>query len=264
MLVLGCTKLVFEKPIPKNGEMVQVLPEYFNGKFLKNGEQTYYDIERLSEKHALVYATEWFHKDSINSLIESLKNESTYAELREDTLFIKAKDSVQKIKLTQEKDIYYTEKEPVYEINLDDGYFIDDFDEKQKKKALLKYHKQKYFLNIIDAENKWFAAWFENKNDSLIIRHSQIADTSFLENLSYYNKLTNITYINDDAYLANPTDEELFKLIDEPNLFTEEIWIRVYDNQQWNIVWIIAGVTLLLLFIIFILIKKPTNYKRSK
>jgi len=130
-----------------------------------------------------------------------------------------------------DKDIYYTDKEPEYELNLDKGYFIDDFDKRNKKSAILKFYKDKYFLNIIDQDEKWFAIWIEKNNERLIIKNSLIADTSFVDKLNYYNKLTKIKKIDNKVFLANPTDKELFNLIEEPSLFNEETWIRV-DNTQ--------------------------------
>jgi len=233
-LFFGCTRLLFENPIPNKGEIVQVLPEFLNGQYLKKGEQTYYDIERINDKHCIIYSTNWIHKDSIYALVESIKNDSTYAEFQESTLVIKDKDTTQKIILSLDEDFYYTEKEPAYEINLEKGYFIDEFDKKLEKRTILKSYNNKYFLNIIDQEEKWFAVWLEMKNDSLTIWKSQIADTSFVEKLDYYNTLTKIDKIGDKTYVANPSDEELFKLLEESSLFNEETWIRADVRKKQN------------------------------
>jgi len=258
-LFFGCTVLLFESPIPNKGEIVQVLPDFLNGQYLKKGEQTYYDIERINDKHCIIYSTDWVHKDSIYALVESIKNDSTHVEFQESTLIIKENDTTQKILLRLEEDFYYTEKEPTYEINLEKGYFIDDFDKKLEKRVLLKTYNNKYFLNIIDQKEKWFAVWFEMKNDGLFIWNSQIADTSFVENLDYYNRLTTINMIRDKTYLASPSDEELFNLLEEPSLFNEETWIRVDDGKKLNWLWKIIGISFLLLFVIFIALRKPNN-----
>ena len=89
---------------------------FLNGQFLKKEEQIYYDIERINDKHCIIYSTNWIHKDSIYALVESIKNDSTYAEFKESTLIIKDKDTTQRIILRLDKDIYYTEKEPAYEM----------------------------------------------------------------------------------------------------------------------------------------------------
>ena len=258
-LFFGCTILLFENPIPNKGEIVQVLPEFLNGQFLKKEEQIYYDIERINDKHCIIYSTNWIHKDSIYALVESIKNDSTYAEFKESTLIIKDKDTTQKIILRLDEDIYYTEKEPAYEINLEKGYFIDDFDKKLKKRAILKSYNNKYFLNIIDQEEKWFAVWFEMKNDSLTIWNSQIADTSFVENLDYYNGLTKINKIEDKTFVTNPSNEELFNLLEEPSLFNEETWIRADDSKKQSWIGKIIGITFLLLFVVFIALRKRNN-----
>ena len=233
MLFCGCTMLLFENPIPNKGEIVQVLPNFLRGKFIKQGEQIFYDIERINERHCIIYATNWIHKDSIDTLIKNIRNDSTKVEFRESTLIIEEKDTSQFINLRLDKDIYYTDKEPEFELNLDKGYFIDNFDKRNKKRAILKFYKNKYFLNIIEQDEKWFAVWIEKNNERLIIKNSVIADTTFVDKLSYYNKLTKIKKIDNKVFLANPTDKELFNLIEEPSLFNEETWIRV-NNTQTN------------------------------
>ena len=258
----GCTKLLFENPVPNKGEVVQVLPEFFQGKFLKLGEQTYYEFERINEKHCIIYSTEWIQKDSIHSLIEGAKNDSTHVEFRKSTIIIKEKDTVQKIKLRLKNNRYYTEKKPAYELNLEKGYFIDDFDTQYKKNAVLKVYEQRYFLSIIDNEEQWFAIWLENKNDSLIIHNSSISDKSFKDNLDYYNDITKIDEIEDKTYLANPSDTEFFKLLEEPFLFNEEIWVRVNDKRQWKITGTIIGISILVLFILFMALRTSMDKNR--
>ena len=258
-LFFGCTILLFENPIPNKGEIVHVLPEFLNGQFLKKEEQNYYDIERINDKHCIIHSTNWIHKDSIYALVESIKNDSTYVEFKESTLIIKDKDTTQKIILRLDKDIYYTEKERAYEINLEKGYFIDDFEKKLEKRAILKSYNNKYFLNINDQEEKWFAVWLEEKNDNLFIRNSFIADTSFSNNINYYKGLSTIKKIKDKTYLVNPSDKELFNLLEEPSLFYEETWTRVDDSQQMNWMWKVMAIAFLLLFIIIIVIRKRND-----
>ena len=49
-LFFGCTKLLFENTIPKQGEIVQVLPDFLRGSFHKEGEKIFYDVDRINEK----------------------------------------------------------------------------------------------------------------------------------------------------------------------------------------------------------------------
>jgi len=259
ILHFGCTKLLFENPVPNEGKIVRVLPKFLSGKFLKKGEKTYYEIERINKKHCVIYSCEWIYKDSINSLVESFNNDSTYAEFRGSKLIIKDKDTSQIINLRMENDIYFTEKEPKYEINLEKGYFIDDFNKMNEKKVVLKFYKNRYFLNILDEEKKWYAVWLEEKNDNLFIRNSFIADTSFANNLNYYKGLSTIKKIKDKTYLVNPSDKELFDLLEEPSLFYEETWIRVNDSQQMNWMWKVIAIAFLLLFTIIIVIRKRND-----
>jgi hypothetical protein len=263
LLSFGCTKLLFENPIPNEGEIVQVLPKYFKGKFLKKGENTYYDIKRFNDKHCLVYSSEWIHKDSIDALIDHLKNDSTYAEFKDSKLIIHEKDTSQIINLSLENNLYLSEKEPVYEINLDEGYFIDDFKELHKKKALLKYYKNKYYLNIGDTEEYWFGVWMEKIDDSLLIRNSFIADTAFADNLTYYNKLTSFEKIAKKTYLVNPSDTELLVTLKEPLLFNEEIWIKVDERDHLNWIWQLIGIVIVILFITLIAVRKQKNNRTT-
>ena len=90
-LFFGCTILLFENPIPNKGEIVQVLPEFLNGQFLKKEEQIYYDIERINDKHCIIYSTNWIHKDSIYALVESIKNDCIYPKTVDDLLKTRTK-----------------------------------------------------------------------------------------------------------------------------------------------------------------------------
>ena len=263
----GCTKLLFENTVPTQGEIVQVLPGFLRGSFLKEGEKIFYDIERINEKHCIVYSTNWIQKDSIYILVESLKNDSTSVEFKESTLIIKHKDTTEKIKLRLDDDVYYGEKEPVYELNLEKRYFIDDFDKKVKKNALLKFYKGRYFINIIDHQQNWFAIWLQYKSDRLIIHNSFIADTLFSERLPYYNAVTAIEKIQDKIYVANPSDKELFNLMAEPSLFNQEVWIKLVDDQDMSGFWLVFGVTFIVLFALYLIITKQKksinpNYKK--
>ena len=266
-LFFGCTKLLFENTIPKQGEIVQVLPDFLRGSFHKEGEKIFYDVDRINEKHCIVYNTNWIEKDSIYALVESLKNDSTYVEFKESSIIIKRKDTTEKIKLRPEHDVYYTEKEPVYELNLEKGYFIDDFDKKVEKSALLKFYNGKYYINVIDHQQNWFAIWIQDRNDRLIIHNSVIADTLFSERLAHYNGVTAIEKIEDKTYVANPSDEELFNLMADPSLFEQEVWIKMVDHEDMDGYWIVLGITFIALFALSFFITKrkksmDPNYKK--
>jgi hypothetical protein len=97
------------------------------------------------------------------------------------------------------------------------------------------------------------------KNDSLTIWNSKIADTSFVENLDYYNGLTKINKIEDKTFVANPSNEELFNLLKEPSLFNKETWTRVDDRKKQNCIGKIIGIMFLLLFVVFIALRKRKN-----
>ena len=267
MLSFGCKKLLFENTVPNQGEIVQVLPNFLRGSFNKEGDQILYDVERINQKHCIVYSTNWVKKDSIYALVESLKNDSTYAEFKESTLIIKQKDITEIIKLRLDDDVYYAEKEPLYELNLEKGYFIDDFDKKVKKKALLKFNNGKYFINVIDHQQKWFAIWLQDKSDRLIVHNSFIADTLFTKRLPYYNGVTAIEKIGDKTYLANPSDQELFNLLEEPSLFKQEVWIKFVEDNDMGGFWKVFSITFIVLFALFLIITKQKknmdpNYKK--
>jgi uncharacterized membrane protein YfcA len=266
-LLFGCTKLLFENTVPNQGEIIQVLPEFLSGSFHADEDQIFYDVERVNEKHCIIYGRNWIQKDSIYALVESLKNDSTYVEFKESMLIIKQKDTTERIKLRLDDDVYYTEKEPVYELNLDKGYFIDDFENNFKKKALLKFYNGKYFLNTLDEQDNWFAIWFENKSDRLILHNSFIADTLFTERLPYYNGITKIEKLQNKTYVTNPSDKELFNLLAEPSLFEQEVWMKLREEKGLGGFWTVFGISFIVLFALYLIITRrkksmDPNYKK--
>lgn len=259
LLLLGCTKLLFENPMPNEGEIIRILPGFFDGIYIKKGDNIYYQIERINDKHCIIQSYAGFHKDSLYKQIEKLNTDSTRAELRGSTLIFENKNSPEILNTFRvEGNYYYTQSKPRYEINLEKGYFIDDFEDIKKKKAMLRFLDNKYFLNVVEDEN-WFLIWFEEKDNYLFIHNSGIADTSFNKSLTYYNGLTSIEKIADETYLANPFDEEFYDLLEEPDLFKKENWIRVETKTQgkyWSWEIITGGIVFLIIAMVIIVAMK--------
>lgn len=225
LTLMACTKLLFVKPMPKAGDIIRELPAFLTGTYKEKGGSGYMEIERLSEKHCIIQSYYGMSADSMQRRIREYKTDSTSAELRGSTLITRRGDSTITENFTEEDGYFYSEKKPQYEINVGEGYFIDDFKNMLEKKAIFKEYEGAFFLNVVEDKN-WFLISMQETDKGFIIQNSSVADTSFSETSTYYNGITTIQKLSSYTYLADPTDQEFFELLEEPKLFKQEEWIR--------------------------------------
>lgn len=224
---VSCTQILFEKPVPNAGDFSRTLPGYAIGTFQpEDARFDYFEIERIDKGHCIIKHYSAIPKDTFFLMVEKMNTKNTVAELKGSTLFETTNDTIKKVtNYTIESGIYYSEKKPIYEINLTEGYFIDDFVQLKKQKALLKEYQGRYYLNVVREGNWFLISWFSEGN-KINIQHTVIADTAFSNNKIYYQGITDIGRLESSAYLAKPTDKEFFALMDEPKLFTRVVWIK--------------------------------------
>lgn len=264
-LAFGCTTLLFESPIPSEGRVIQALPDFFEGEFLVEHSTQYYRVERLNDQHCIVYKSLGLPEDSLTSLIETLNTDSTFAKREGNILTLKGEDSDSVLNFRLINGIYFFEASPEYEINLKEGYYIDNFKTRNKEKVIFKHFENTYYLNFLDG-NKWFLIWFKEEENNIIVRNSSIESPSdFSENFLYYDGITSIEKLSKDSYLANPSDEELFTLFNEPDLFESQKWIRLKQKQRSIVRNLALGIVLTVLasLIVLLIQKRRAAFKKD-
>ncbi len=108
----------------------------------------------------------------------------------------------------------------------DDAYFKVSADSLQYsvQELVAKSHKEEIWFSVKNNdESKWSLVYLKRlPNDELLVKHSVIGENANLyENLHRYNAITPFTRIGEGRdYLINPTDEQLKKLLADPDLFT--------------------------------------------
>ena len=266
ILVLGgCTKMYFPKPLPNQGETVMKLPQFLKGKFLKKqkkadeGGMEFLEIKRFSDQHCKIYTYYAFSKDSIDQLIKGMNTDSSSAEMKGNILIYTTQDSVEKTVFEVDGDLFYTPKDTLCEIDLSSTSFLDDFPNGEAKKLLLKKLGEVYYLNVLEknvgdtGKDYWFVIKFDFLDSELSITNTSINDSIFSKKLEYYNKIARIDTIGSSKYLCSAGDEQFFRLFEEPGLFEKVVWQPV--GGEGKQVWLyLAGLAVLGVVVVGLLI----------
>ncbi|MEO1053727.1 MAG: hypothetical protein AAFX87_24030 [Bacteroidota bacterium] len=262
LLLQGCQSILFVETVPNDAGIVRKLPDYFNGIYKPSGADLDYffiDMDRVNDGHCIMKYYFSFPKNSFDEVSKLIGGENSKVTLNGNSLFIYKGDTLNEvINLNDAGNNYESDKTLYYEINLNEGYLITDFEKLEKQRILLKERNDEYFLNILQDEH-WFLVHWNFNNNQLNFTKATINDTTFTENLSYYRGITEIGKIEGtNDYFANPTDEELFALISEANLFDKEQWVKVSSNSYRTII-IIGCIIAIILFVTLYL-----GYRRRK
>lgn len=253
----GCNTMLFKEPMPREAEVVRDLPAFLEGVYQDEDGFTQYEILKINKGHCIVQSYQSIPKDSLLAFVAKSKSDTMSAELKGSTVIVSSKDTTYQINFVLINGRYETVRSPKYEINLIEGYFIDDFTKDEKKKSMLRKYKNDYFLNIV-ANDNWLLVRWQKTAEKLLIQKSVIADSTFSETNTYYNGITKITKLDNETYLANPTDKEFFTLMEEPKLFKKEIWVKVDrpDNgNSWLQIMLYASLaTIFALFVVVVLL----------
>lgn len=245
--------------MPREGEVVRELPPFLDGVYQDETGFTHYEIVRINQGHCVVQSYQSIPKDSLLAFVENSKSDTMSAEIKGSTVIVSSEDTTYQMNFVLIDGFYETERAPLYEINLNDGYFIHDFTENEKKKVSLRKYKNDYFMNIVMQEN-WLLVRWQYDAGKLMIAKSIVADSTFSETNTYYNGITKIMKLDGQTYLANPDDEEFFALLAEPKLFQKEVWIRaeraVVRPWHWYAFFAMLGVALVLSGIVIYLINR--------
>lgn len=259
----GCKELLFVKPMPVQGDVVNTFPDFFDGVYQLKESASFIEIQRINDSHCIIQAYQGLHRDSLLLEVNKYNTDSTSAELKGSSLIIKTKDSIEIENFVVDGDFYFTEQEPLYEINILSGYFIEDFDDLEEKKALFKSFNNDYFLNI-ERDGNWRVIHIIRTDLGFTLNTSSIKDSTFSETSIYYNNITSIKKIEGNDYLAEPTDAEFFQLMKEPKLLEKEEWIRMNPNKAESMTFSLSTLIIGLILTIFLVIISLVIFRRRK
>lgn len=262
IIISSCSsKLVFENPIPKNGQKVTDLPAHLEGIYFTGEDRNFQKVEQLEKGHWLVYEFEAIRKDTMAQYIKSLESDSVQVELRGEMLIakqLKSNTSNLKNTFSLEGDFYHSPKKPFMEININKAIAIDNFSNIKEESLQILKKDDAYFLNI-KKDDGWYLIWFDSNSDTISLNTSHIVSDDFNEKFVKSSNLFPIKKLNNNpTYGANPSDTEFFKFIKDNKVFYKTKWTKINQKQDHlkeecqlsNWKWLFGGIILFLAIII--------------
>ena len=179
----------FKNPLPLKSDSIKEFSEEFLGSFLKSDDSL---VRLIIDKDSII--TEFVIILTIGPK-ELKKNKSLKLS---DSLLYGVKEN---------KGIpYMMLDDTVYAVMLQYDLFF-----KADKEHILKYNEGKYFLNTRNENGYYSTSILDLKNDTLCLH--EIDHYESMDEINKINDLTQTSIKGLKIYLANPTNEELKKLI---------------------------------------------------
>lgn len=269
--ISGCVStLYFEEPMPRSGEILTNLPDYFNGLYrvqdsmmMEDNFQLYYEINRISNTHCLIFS---YHQLSIDSL-QQLVEEDGYTgyQLTKETLLMRKKDTTEVIpNVNRVGDFIQIEKRPAFELNLDDNTFYSyDINEQEYYQALastckLISYDDKLYINYRE-KGYWKILVLESVDENLVISMTNISDQDDV--MEQYRNISKVENEEETpVYVSNPTDEEFLKIMGNNMLVHNQMWEKVARTETINSdLYYRIGFFIALAVIMLLLLWKRTN-----
>jgi hypothetical protein len=238
-LTSRCSMVVFEKPIPAKATLIDKCPTSLVGQFVeqKSDSTPHLLQEVIAFESPLTH--QWFVYEYSQIEQSDLKNYPNF-EVKNNVLiehikksqkdFATSKDSIVETPLVRTKTGYQTIKRLTYSLDFktktitqypeskDTDVKIGTFDMRQKGDT--------YYLNIKGLENEdyWYVILLTPKSDELRINMlSQIKE----EKEEEINAIMPLTKLDDDTFLAKPTDEQLEAFIKHPDTGEVTVYKRL-------------------------------------
>ncbi len=240
LLTSRCTTIVFEKPIPAKATLINKCPTSFVGQFVeeKSDETPHLLQEVISFESPLGH--QWFVYEYKQIAEAELKDFPTF-EVKNNVLLVEhikvtlkdketSKDSTVETPVLRTKTGYQTTKRLAYSLDFKTKTIIQypepkDNDEKTGTFDM-RQKGDTYYLNIKGLENNdyWYVILLTPKGDELTINMlSQIKE----EKEEEVNAIMPLTKLDDDTYLAKPTDEQLEAFIKHPEAGEVTVYKRI-------------------------------------
>lgn len=239
LLTSRCTTVVFEKPIPFKAAAVDKCPTSLVGQFMDEKSE---DKPHLLQE-VIVFESPMSHQLFVYEYrqfaTEDLKNFPNF-EVKNNVLIehIKvtlqsnqtSKDSIVKTDILQTKTGYQTIKQLNYSLDFKTKTIIQNPDSKDadEKKGTFDMRQKgdTYFLNIKDliTEGYWFVILLTPNDNQLTVNMlSQMKE----EGKEDVEAIMPLTKLDDDTYLAKPTDAQLEAFIKHPEAGEVTVYKRI-------------------------------------
>ncbi len=226
----SCNVLLFESPMPQSGETISELPDFFYGTLQESNGYEYLEFERVNEAQCIAYVYSGMTKDSLDNYIARLNQEKRIAELRGSTLVITQGDKVEMEAFRVEGNMYYSQREAKYEINLAEGYFINDIDEGEKNEAVMIKDGENYLLNVKEKEH-WFVLAFRPTNQGFVLKTLITTDNFQQKCNTHFRDLLEVQQLEAGDYLVHMPDEVFLNFIETPDFYEITSWERINKPQ---------------------------------
>ncbi len=237
LLTSRCTTLVFEKPLPFKAATVDKCPTILVGQFVEEKatphlQQEIISFETITPNQLSVYQYKQFAD-------EDLKNFPTF-EVKNNVLIehIKVtlkgskttKDSIAETPVLRTKTGYQTAKHLAYGLDFKTKTITQYPDPKDTEKKTgsfdMRQKGETYYLNVKDLviEGYWFIVMLTPKDNQLTINMlSQFNDA----NEEDVNNIMPLTKLDDETYLAKPTERQLEAFLKYPEAGEVSIYKRI-------------------------------------
>ncbi len=236
-----CTMIVFEKPIPSQATMIDKCPDELLGQFVEDNKDTLphllqevLSFESPKPNQWLIYGYGQFSSDDLKNFpAYTLKNnvltQHIKVELKENE---SSNDSIVETPVIWTKTGYQTTKHLAFGLDFTTKTITEYPDNKENEVKTGTFEMRKkgdtFYLNtsglITPLDKYWFIVLFTPKDERLTIN---MLSQMNKEKEAVINTIMPMTKIDDDAYLAKPTDEQLEAFIKHPEAGEVTVYKRI-------------------------------------
>ncbi|MEM8896767.1 MAG: hypothetical protein AAGC85_01620 [Bacteroidota bacterium] len=226
-LAPSCKTLTFTEPVPQAANEVAYLPDFFDGTYIqdKGDVAELFEIKRLSDQHCVISLSLGITQDSLDLFISGAEEEGLSVKIEGKVITLHNEDSSESQEIREINGYYFIHEEMSYEINLSEQYFqTNELGSVEKFEVKVREANDLFFLNKY-VEGVWFLIVIEKTPNGITIHRSELENSSLLQEGEKYANLNGL--IQDGSsndWIASPTDEQLFQILRDQDLFEIEEW----------------------------------------
>jgi len=239
-LTLGaCNQILFPNPMPQGGKVLDKIPAAFEGDYIQLEDRSDNIVAVIHEVRIPQKSICEIHKVEINYLdstgikkLEKEKGKIDTVFLDANYIYVQTATTTHKIAVsdTAQKTTYGKE----FLLNLEEGYFVDDFEgdgSKKKQTCQLIAYKDSYFLNV-KAEKEWSVFRIMKRKGNLTLMPT-FFDKKDLDRVTQITGKKNVTIkgkSSSKTVIADIDDDTFMKLMNEKDLFESITWVNLNEG----------------------------------
>ncbi len=237
-LAPSCKTLTFTEPVPQTADEVSYLPDFFDGMFIReNGEGAeLLEIHRLDDQSCQISLSLGLTKDSLDTFISEADGEGLSIKIEGKLHIIYNEETSETTKIREINGYYFIPAEVNYEISLAEQYFqTDELGSVEKFELKVREANDIFFLNKF-VEDVWFLIAIEKTPQGITIHRSEIENTALLQEGGKYANLDGLMQDGGSKdWIASPTDEQLFQILRDQDLFEKEEWESLSESKKIDV-----------------------------